>query len=432
MKKKNLDPLMTVLSVVLLVVFAASIYTTGSSLVREGKRVGSIADIVVPDVPEVTTERAYGVVSAEEWSSHYADIYKSYMDNKGNTGHGGTRISYVETDPDIQTLYQGMGFAFDYTEAIGHNYTLDDIAETTRPHKLANCLTCKTPDFTAMVNAMGTDAYSQDFDSVYAQLSEPVSCYNCHANTPGTMVITHDYMANAMGDEVAAGRLSGSVVSCAQCHIEYYFDPATKATSVPYDSPDNFDPDSILAFYNKMGFVDFTNENTGVGMIKVQHPEFETYMGQGSVHKGMYTCADCHMGVAYNDKGDPYANHLLTSPLDNAELLRDTCSMCHNGTGENPADVPTLVKAIQEEITGREKVISGKLVEINTKLAAAIQAGSLSDSVIDQIKQLDRDAQFYWDFVYVENSEGAHNSALSRECLDKAEALADQALALLG
>ena len=65
-------------------------------------------------------------------------------------------------------------------------------------------------------------------------------------------------------------------------------------------------------------------------------------------------------------------------------------------------------------------------------LAAAIQSGSLADDVIEQIKKLDRDAQFYWDFVYVENAVGAHNSALSRQCLDKAEQLADQALALLG
>ena len=71
-------------------------------------------------------------------------------------------------------------------------------------------------------------------------------------------------------------------------------------------------------------------------------------------------------------------------------------------------------------------------MQVNTKLAAAIEAGSLPGDVIAGIKNLDRAAQFYWDFVYVENSEGAHNSALSRQCLDKAEALADQALALLG
>ena len=430
MNNKKLDSFMAVLCVVMAVVLVGSVFLTGRAQVMAGKRVGSIAEISVPAVPEVTTDRAYGVISAKEWSAHYPDIYASYMANVDNTGHGGKRVSYVEDDPDIQTLYQGMGFAFDYTEAIGHNFTLDDIAKTERPHKLANCLTCKTPDFTAMVNAMGTDAYSQDFESVFGMVSEPISCYNCHGNTPGTMVITHDYMADAMGDEVAAGRLSGSVVSCAQCHIEYYFDPATKATSGPYDSPDNFDPDSILAFYNEMGFVDFTNENTGVGMIKVQHPEFETFYGEGSVHKGMYSCADCHMGVAYDKNGDPYANHLLTSPLDNEDLLRNTCSMCHNG--KDYPEVPALVKSIQTEITGREKTVSAKLVEINTKLAAAIEAGSLSDDVIAQIKQLDRDAQFYWDFVYVENAEGAHNSALSRNCLDKAESLADQALALLG
>ena len=425
MKSKSLDACMAVLGVLLLVIFGASAYVTGHAQVLADKKVGSIAEISVPEVPQLTTDRLNGVVSAAEWEPYYADIYTSYMANAGNTGHGTTRVSYVDADPDIQVLYDGMGFSFDYTEAIGHNYTLDDIAETTRPHKLANCLTCKTPDFTAMVNAMGTDAYAVGFDEMYAQVSEPVSCYNCHGNTPGTMVITHDYMAAAMNDEIEGNRVSGSVVSCAQCHIEYYFDPDTKATSVPYDSLDNLDPDSILAYYDKMHFVDFTNKNTGVGMIKVQHPEFETFMGEGSVHKGMYTCADCHMGVAYNDKGDPYANHLLTSPLDNEALLKDTCSMCH-------ADLPTQVRAIQEEITGREKEISAKLVQVNTKLAAAIEAGSLPGDVIAGIKNLDRAAQFYWDFVYVENSEGAHNSALSRQCLDKAEALADQALALLG
>lgn len=432
MKNRGLNICMSLLGIALLAVFIYSITEPGRNQVSQVTRVTSISEIAVPEVPEVTTARLNGVVSAQEWSQYYGDIYASYMANEDNTGHGGVRASYVDDDPDIQILYQGMGFAFDYTEAIGHNYTVADIAETTRPHKLANCLTCKTPDYTAMVNAMGVDAYSMDFEAAFAQVSEPVSCYNCHGNTPGTMVITHDYMAEAMGDEVDSGRISGSVISCAQCHIEYYFDPTTKATKVPYDSPDNFDPDAILAYYEEMGFVDFTNANTGVGMIKVQHPEFETYMGEGSVHKGMYTCADCHMGVAYNDSGDPYANHLLTSPLDNADLLRDTCAKCHTGESGGLADVPTLVKSIQTEITGRERTISGKLVEINAKLAAAVEAGTLDEATLAQIKSLDRQAQFYWDFVYVENAEGAHNSTLARRCLDQAETLADQALALLG
>ena len=424
MSNKKLDFGMTLLGLAVLVAFVLSIVQYGRDLKFAEKKVDSIADIEVPAVPSVSTNRLNGVVSAEEWSKHYPDIYASYMKNEENKGHGSSRISYVETDPDIKVLYDGMGFSFDYTEAIGHNYTLEDISETTRPHKLANCLTCKTPDMTAMVNAMGTEVYGKEFADVFAQVSEPVSCYNCHANTPGTIVITHDYMAAAMNDEIEAGKIAASSVSCAQCHIEYYFDPETKATLTPYSTPEEMDPAAIYAYYQDMGFSDYTNKNTGVGMIKVQHPEFETYYGKGSQHAGMYTCADCHMGVAYNEKtGDPYANHYLISPLENTELQVSTCSLCHS-------DLKGMVKGIQEKVTSREKEISALLVQVNEKLAKLVEAGG-NEELAAQVKALDREAQFYWDFVYVENAEGAHNSKLSHACLDKAEELARKALELL-
>ena len=47
------------------------------------------------------------------------------------------------------------------------------------------------------------------------------------------------------------------------------------------------------------------------------------------------------------------------------------------------------------------------------------------------MRKLHRQAQWYFDFCYVENSEGAHNSALSMRCLDTSDALIDEALALL-
>ena len=56
----------------------------------------------------------------------------------------------------------------------------------------------------------------------------------------------------------------------------------------------------------------------------------------------------------------------------------------------------------------------------------------MSDEDFATIAQLDREAMFYWDFVFVENSEGAHNSALTNDCLDKAEERVDEALAMLG
>jgi len=422
MKNKKQDTLMYLLGVALLIVTVFSVRDTVIENVFESKKVGSISEITVPEVPDVTTERAFGVVSAEEWAPYYGDIYASWKDNEGNTGHGGSRISYVETNPDIKTIYAGYGFAYDYTEAIGHNYTLKDIEETTRPHKLANCLTCKTPDMTAMVNALGTSVYSMDFDEVYAKMSEPVSCYTCHANTPGTIVITHDYMRSAMADEVEAGQVSASSVSCAQCHTEYYFDPETKATLVPYTDLEEISPDAMIAYYDALGFSDFSNAVSGVGVIKAQHPEFETYYGKGSVHKGTYNCADCHMGVAYNKKGDPYASHYLASPLENKELIQNTCSQCHS-------DLEKMVKSIQTEVTDKENEVSAILVKLHEEIAA--HEGKLSSEKMEEVKLLARHAQFYWDFVFVENSEGAHNSQLSLECLAKAKSMANKALEML-
>ena len=59
-----------------------------------------------------------------------------------------------------------------------------------------------------------------------------------------------------------------------------------------------------------------------------------------------------------------------------------------------------------------------------------MESGRYTEEELDAIRALARDAQFYWDFVFVENSEGAHNSALAKECLNKSEALLNQAMGL--
>ena len=58
------------------------------------------------------------------------------------------------------------------------------------------------------------------------------------------------------------------------------------------------------------------------------------------------------------------------------------------------------------------------------------QSTQIKDEELNAIRSLNRDAQFYWDFVFVENSEGAHNSKLTHACLDKSENLIEQANAL--
>ena len=357
------------------------------------------------------------VIKAADWAETYPDVYASYEKNAENEAI----IDHVEEYPMIAVVYEGMAFNKFYGSARGHYYTVQDVTSTGRPHAMANCFTCKTPDFTAKVNNEGVSAYSIPFEDMLAEVNESVSCYNCHANTGNELVVTHTYLADAMGEELAG--LNAETASCAQCHVEYYFAPETKAVTLPYDSMAAMHPDAIFEYFEEMGFADYTNPRTGVKQIKVQHPEFETYMGKGSVHASQFSCADCHMEKAVNAAGQTYTSHYWVSPLE-SEAIQANCAACHS-------DLAGFVKGIQAKAEERTIAIGTKLETLTNQLADAVASGAYTEDELSAIRVLNRKGQFYWDFVFVENSEGAHNSRLTTECLDKAEALIDEALTLI-
>ena len=370
----------------------------------------------------VETGSGVTVLSANDWADEYPEIYASYMANSENT----QIHDYTKDYPMLPIVYEGMAFSKFYGSARGHVYTVDDVTATGRPHALANCFSCKTPNFTAKVNELGDAAYTIKFEDMLAEVNEGVSCYNCHANTGDELVVTHTYLSDAMGEDLQ--NVAPETLSCAQCHVEYYFAPATKATTLPYQNLATMTPDAILDYYNRtivdgQPFADYTNPSSGVRQIKVQHPEFETYMGEGSVHKDTFTCADCHMGEAVAADGTTYISHTWMSPLDNDALMSGTCAECHT-------DLVGEVRAIQEETERRTYAIGYLLEGLTEKLVKAVESGEYTEQDLNAIRAVARDAQFYWDFVMVENSEGAHNSQLNAECLDKAEALANKAMGM--
>ena len=368
----------------------------------------------------VETGTGVTVLSAADWAEKYPEIYASYMLNSENKDV----IDHVEEYPMISALYEGMAFNKFYASARGHVYTVEDVTATGRPHALANCFSCKTPDFTAKVNELGDAAYTMKFEDMLAEVNESISCYNCHANTGDQLVVTHTYVADALGEDLQ--KVDAANLSCAQCHVEYYFDPVSKATTLPYSGLETMNPDDILEFFNTTmvdgkPFADYTNPRTGVRQIKVQHPEFETYMGEGSVHKGSFTCADCHMGKV-TENGKTYTSHTWVSPLE-SETIMASCAHCH-------ADLTAEVRAIQEETERRTYAIGYELEALTEKLVKAVESGEYTEEELNAIRAVARDAQFYWDFVFVENSEGAHNSKLTEDCLNKAETLANKAMAM--
>ncbi len=371
------------------------------------------------DAPEAANPN--NVVTAEQWAEIYPEIYASYEEGNGSNDY---RIDYLEQDPYLTSIYEGYGFAIDYTSAIAHNYTLEDVSNTERPHALANCLTCKTADFTALVNTMGKDAYSLSFDEVAPSMTENVGCYTCHENNAGNsgeLTITHDYTVEALGDS----SIAAETLVCGQCHIEYYFDPETKATSVAYTDVATMSPDAILAYYDSIGFSDWTQESTGTGLLKAQHPEMETTLGEGNAHAALgLTCADCHMEKTVSEEGVAYTSHALVSPLE-SEAILSTCATCHGET-----DMTAKVQEIQASVTARETEIGNALAAMKENLAAAVASGTYTEDELNVLRDLHRKAQWYFDFDYVENSEGAHNSAMANSCLDKAADYIAQANAL--
>ena len=379
---------------------------------------------------KVETMSGVTVIHAADWAEKYPEIYNSWLQNQEND----EIEDYLKSYPQLVTLYEPYGFSKSYGSARGHYYDVNDIQETGRPHKYAQCWTCKTPDFTNLANEVGREVYKYDFDEVGEQVTEAISCYSCHANTPGEITVTHTYVIDALGDDW--DQVPAADLACGQCHVEYYFDPADGATTLARHDLESMHPSAILSAFNNdilvdgLGFADYTNPRTGVRQIKVQHPEFETFLGKGTVHGwGMgaaapqFTCADCHMGTVVGEKGETYPSHYLTSPLENQALIDAECSRCH-------ADLVTQIHELQEKVDTRTTEISDQLVELTETLAKAVESGEYTEAELDAIRALARDAQFYWDFVFVENAEGAHNSALTTECLDMAESLTAEAMGM--
>ena len=384
------------------------------------------------DISRFTRPRP-GTVNADEAAVPEAEmseeerlkaILPNIVTTMGDNRENSYVVDYLEQDPYLVNIYEGYGFAKDYGSARGHEYTLEDVAKTQRPHPKANCITCKTPDLHKMIEEQGVAVYSMPFDEVFPQMTNNVSCYTCHGDdmgNGGALKVTHQYVNEALGENVAT--INPATLSCGQCHIEYYFTPADSETMMPYHSVEQMTPEAILAYYDDMGFADWTQESTGTAMLKAQHPEMETFL-QGK-HAAFLSCADCHMPTETTDAGVAYRSHMLVSPLENEALLA-SCAQCHGDT-----DMVAFVKDIQDTVTARETEVGNRLSAMKDALAAAVASGNWNEDDLNAVRKLHREAQWFFDFCYVENSEGAHNSELSMHCLDTADAKISDAMALL-
>ena len=429
----------TVAVVALAVLLLCGVFNGKDSMYHLKNR-GDLGPLTRQDINYVTVTAPagtglYGNTTAADWKDIYPEITASMLANKDNKDF----IDYLEKDPYLKEIYEGYGFAKDYGSARGHEWTLVDIEKTLRPHATANCMTCKTPDFAKLVQTEGVGVYKRPFDEVFAEINakgEPISCYTCHgddAGAQGALNITHTYVNKALGDNAINGTISPSVLSCGQCHIEYYFTVEDAEAMMPYSGVETMTPEAILAYYDsiqnkdgELGFYDWVQPGTGTHMLKAQHPEMETFLSGKHAKEGL-SCADCHMAIKMTDDGNVYFDHELVSPLDSPEILA-TCAQCHGST-----NMVQLVHGIQNRVTAEETKVGNNLAGLKKAIIAAIEDGTLQEGSdkLEQVRKLHREAQWFFDFCYVENAEGAHNSELAAHCLEVSQQKIDEALALI-
>jgi nitrite reductase (cytochrome c-552) len=206
-------------------------------------------------------------------------------------------------------------------------------------------------------------------------------------------------------------------VVCANCHVEYYFKGDDKYLTFPWALGTRIE--NISAYYQKEGFKDWEYPDTGTPMIKMQHPDFEMFTADSTHYKAGVACADCHMPYT-RDGAIKYSSHDIKSPLLNAEAA---CGQCHTDVGYVTARVATIQKQVNDTMLATEDSI---IEAINTIKAAAALSGT-DAKLLDEARNLHREAQLRWDFIAAENSMGFHNPEEALRILAAATDLARQA-----
>lgn len=376
----------------------------------------------------ISTQIAPDETDPAAFGRYYPLEYDSYRENsqisRGPSKYGGSEpYDRLAEYPYMKTLWRGYSFEKGYNEDRGHVYSLEDVKSTPRSPTQAVCLTCKSADVPGLIRKYGEKYYSMPFAQLSAEATHPIGCSDCHDPRTMELRITRPAFREAMArrgvDVDRATRREMRTYVCAQCHVEYYFQPGTSKLTFPWEK--GFDPEDEYAYYQDLGFHDWVHPGAGTPLLKAQHPDFEVF--QGSVHQAAgLACADCHM--PYRREGNVKAtSHWWTSPLRH---LDGTCTVCHT-------EDPELLK---QRVFYTQDRVKDLLDRAGRALAAAIEAiqraTALPDADAEAIRKardLHRQAQWYWDWCSAENSTGFHNPQKVMATLGKAIDLAHQARA---
>lgn len=327
--------------------------------------------------------------------------------------------SRLEEDPRLREFWAGYAFAEDFREERGHAYMFSDQVFTRRQDvapQPGTCLHCHASVYVPYKQLGNGDlmagweaANRMPYDSAAAFAEHPVSCIDCHDSETMALRVTRPGFLNGIRVLKAregvpeyevnrdASRQEMRTYVCAQCHVEYYFDGPEKTLVYPWDR--GLQGDSILAYYQDNGHVDWTHATSGAPALKAQHPEFELY-SQGIHARSGVACADCHM--PFKRVGAmKISDHWVRSPMLNTS---NACQTCHTWPEE---ELQARVYEIQDRTYEMRGVAIDAVLALTTDIAQAAEA-DYPGGALAEARDFQRQAQFLTDFIEAENSMGFH------------------------
>jgi len=381
------------------------------------------------------------VYNPDSYKKLYPLQYESYMEAKnypegrdkpGDFG-GDKLFDHKERQTGLPVLFAANAFSKDYKDDRGHVWALEDLyasLRVTRDDSLPTatkgaCITCKSPYLEQLYKDYpgngGWDYAKQPFADIEAKVPVDhgsINCATCHDPQTHELRVVNKALIEAFAllpeynydlSENAAVKPSTQDMRslvCAQCHVEYYFEPGSFKVIFPWT--EGWTPQEQYKYYEKQladtsttAFKrDFVHGVSEALILKAQHPDFETWI-TGTHGKAGVSCADCHMPFMAKN-GEKYSTHDVTSPL---RTVKESCMTCHNQTEDWLIE---SVTSLQDNFWFTQHEAEQAVVELHNTIKAAKDAG-IDSALIEKAQKQVRQAQWYWDFLAAENSMGFHN-----------------------
>ncbi len=331
------------------------------------------------------------------------------------------------------------------------------------------CVQCKTQDTILSWAYMGESHAKARWNrgSLVVELARsvrnPMNCFFCHDPHSARPRVVRDALIEAVVDRGlgtypndpeksrqvtmekvmfrgfrAIGLLSrpDANIMCAQCHVEYACNPGLDPRTTPPakigmgDRRTNFfpwtGPLELSDRYREAGFADFRHAVTGALLVKLQHPESETFRGSRHERAGL-TCRDCHMPRVQGKDGKTYTWHGMKSVRYFREVA---CGQkaCHPGWTQEEALY--RIEAVQGYTRGKINKAEFWLGRLIDTYVRARDLGVGEEALI-AARAKHSQAHVLWEWWTAENSDGFHNPGLARESLARSVTLSQEGIAQL-